>query len=592
MNYLKPNILFFLIINLINLFIVECKLIKIRTISFLKFLERFSISKYFFYKCGKNVLPFRNKNLINFLIKNKKIWSEIKFKNENLTLVDLTLSHQPLCAITNLVIAKEISKINNQDLIALVNQNDLATKKIAESYGIKKFVYYPENNFIKKYLYLCKSSLILKNYKNVNHFLNYKLENIDVGRATYEHYLRHFAKKTPSKIDFLFNLILSKCLSDLNFSNKIFNNYKIKNFVTNELQFLPNRILMEKALKKNISIYAKFGGADENIGIRLYKKFTDRFSVKLKYSKELRNYLIKKHKKKLEKNIINFFSSEREIKKIGYQYKDTWKGIIKKPEKLKFKNLKEFNNYFGLNHNKKNILILPHAMADNVFMCEWNIYRTPLEWYVETLKIIKKIHNVNWIINAHPAEKLHTSKINSRSLLEKEIGKKENIILIENAHIHKLSSYISAMITCHSSAGYEYTSLGVPVITSADTRYSEFDITLAPRTKKNYKKILNNITKLKKVSRDKIFRAKLYWYLNSNICKIDHPAIPFFDAVRWYDERKFWKTMDKTTNKKNLTNVNFSKNFKIQIQNSNRHLFDTSVFDKSKKNTKIKLNDA
>ena len=92
--------------------------------------------------------------------------------------------------------------------------------------------------------------------------------------------------------------------------------------------------------------------------------------------------------------------------------------------------------------------------------------------------------------------------------------KKNKIKFInENYNIDNLSQYISTVISFGGSAGYEYTRLGIPVITAGDTRYSNFKLTKSPKNLEEYEKILNNLNKQKKVNREIRFKAGLYWLL-------------------------------------------------------------------------------
>ena len=135
-----------------------------------------------------------------------------------------------------------------------------------------------------------------------------------------------------------------------------------------------------------------------------------------------------------------------------------------------------------LNNKQKNILILPNVFVDNLLTHDWGIYSTPIEWFIETLKIIKKIDNVNWIIKSHPSEKIYNTKITTKSIFDKIVKNTSNIKLIEDKYnIKNLNRFISSVIGFGGSAGYEYTLLGVPVVTVADTRYSNFNLTISPK---------------------------------------------------------------------------------------------------------------
>ena len=37
-------------------------------------------------------------------------------------------------------------------------------------------------------------------------------------------------------------------------------------------------------------------------------------------------------------------------------------------------------------------------MNDGMFLSKWSLYNTPYNWFEETLKIIKNIKSVNWLI--------------------------------------------------------------------------------------------------------------------------------------------------------------------------------------------------
>ena len=75
----------------------------------------------------------------------------------------------------------------------------------------------------------------------------------------------------------------------------------------------------------------------------------------------------------------------------------------------------------------------------------------------------------------HPSEKIYNTNITAKKLFDTIIKKEENIKFLDSQYnINKFSDYISSVISFGGSAGYEYTKLGIHVITAGDTRYSNF----------------------------------------------------------------------------------------------------------------------
>ncbi len=576
----------------LRFFLTEILNLKSKFLFIMYFFKRISISKLIIFYLTKKNYPFRNKDINEYLKKNEKNFPDLNLYNKKKILVDLTLGSHPLYAINNCLIGKELSKLNRAQITGLIKKYDYESYFIAFSFGIKNFIFIGNESFLTRILYFFKATNLISENNIEKNLIKLKYKNFSLGMVAYEHTFRNFIKKSITKKEnFLFYISISRALFALKNYKKIFYNNNFLSFVLGELQYIPYRIFFNTATKEKIPVFAKLGGnVAEDISVRIYRKTKDANSIKSKISKEMVNFLINKSNPNFKKKVNKYFEKiNSSTRQIGLEKQLLNFGHLEKPKIIDLKNNLSFSNYFNLNNKRKNILILPHVISDNLFSSEWTLFSTPLAWLVETLNKIKKINNVNWIIKPHPSESAYNLKLNTENIFNRIIKKKENNIklLKKNIIIKDIHKHVACVLTSHGSPGYEYTGLGIPVITAADAPYSNFNFTYQPKSKKNYFHLIKNIHKIRKPDKNKIYRAKLYWYTNKQVIRSKNSLLPLFDSHKNFNQKKFWRFANKHNSTKNN---NFSKNFRIQVNNNNRHTINYKTID-NKNYDNLKLND-
>lgn len=575
-NYFSFIIIFILleIKKSLNLFI---KINKIKL--------EYNLVNFLRYKFLNKDLKFKDDKINLFLKKNSIITKDenIKTESKNKILIELLLPHHSEPMLFNCLIGKDLQKYYNAEIIGLINKNDYLTKRIAESFGIKKFIYICECNFIKRIYYFILALKFIKINDVEKKIINLKFLGHEVGKAALENYLRWHNKMTSPLKKFLLYLFLSKALSITEFGNRLFKT-KYKIFVMGELQFLPNKLLFHSSLKSKIPVYSWFGTSSINFIGRMYKKYDSRNSPQLKISIKLSRLLYKILK---QKNIIKELKKLDGIKNIG---KETIWSDKKKFRTINFLKKEDFYNHFNFDLKKKIILILPHAMSDNLFNNEWNIFNTSYEWFFETLKEIKILNNLNWLIKPHPYEYKFTG-ITARNIYESLNIKNINIkFLNEDVHINQIYRFIDGVITGNGSAGYQYASLGIPTITTSDANYSNFKFTIAPKNKSEYFNLLKNINKLSKIRNDAVKKAQVYWLSNLKLIYNHHKILPKIEQHGKFKKKIFFSKITKNNLERFKKNF-FSDDIKYQLDNNNRHSINSFFLKRYKKRYNFKLGD-
>ena len=227
---------------------------------------------------------------------------------------------------------------------------------------------------------------------------------------------------TPSQLslrknNFLLYLALSKSLRSFDLSKKIFDKHQFKYYILSELQFIPNRIFFQRALLMKIPVYSKIG--NDQVGATLYKSFSKKNLSRDTISKESSNFLKKKLFQK--KNLIEKFH-KKQLAKNAIGSEVYFKKHIKSEISKIIKNKNELYNQFGFDIKKPVVLILPHVMIDNVLNFSNSIFLSPMFWYIETLKKIKIIKDVNWLIKPHPSEPKYDTELTSKNLFKNYVG--------------------------------------------------------------------------------------------------------------------------------------------------------------------------
>ena len=552
------------LVYILIFFYYEIKQIKAIILSYFKLIKEIKFFKLFnlFNQNTLKIEDFKKSVFINCLKKIRKNYFLKQKQNSNRKsiLVDLLLKHHTEYIMINLLIARELQNLTNKPVVCLIYNKDYKTRLIANQFGYEKIIFIKKEKFFERFLYFLKALQLFEKSKNKKIYKNFIISKIEIGKIAFENFYR-FNKNLNGKNEVFFKILnLSKSFLYFDFFKNICLKKKVSHLVIGENQFLPHRTLFNLSLKNKIKVFSRLGDAYSGIKIRLFNNYSERYSHKDKYSKKVVGYYIKELLKK-KNNLEKLYQKQKKIFDIGKE--DVWvKGWIKN------ESIKTHNPIYK-NKNKKLVLILPHVMNDGMFQSEWQLYNTPHEWFEETLKLIKDIKSVNWLIKTHPYEVINTD-LKTKNIFFKYIKDCEHVKLLDQNHsLKNYEDKIFCVLTCHGSAGYEYPSIGIPSITTADTRYEHVKCTQSIKSIKEYKYILNNISKIHKVDKLKENRAKIYWYVR-RCNSINFDVLPKI-KVQGKEPSDYLKKMTaKLSSKKNLGGT-FYKYFKLQYKNNNRH---------------------
>lgn len=165
---------------------------------------------------------------------------------------------------------------------------------------------------------------------------------------------------------------------------------------------------------------------------------------------------------------------------------------------------------------RKNIFILPHAFCDAPReVSRLNFYYDYLEWFLDTMRIIKNVPDVNWIIKDHPWAAYYKQEEYVKSIFE--AYKTENTFWIDSkCSGMNIKDVADCVLTATGDAGIEYWAYGIPTITVGDAYYCGWGVSHQMKTLAEYENILQNISSIDKPSKQSMELARKYLIAHKN----------------------------------------------------------------------------
>ena len=564
--------------------------INFRRIQILRnFFLEFSIFRFFVYSFNESFIPSRNKVFRNYIIKNSKKWRENKnnSKDSNNKNVLITSVFNNVGYITGeIVIGKNLMEMFNASGIALLNHYDLKGILLFKSFGIDKIIILKNLNIFIRLKYFIKAYSIIKSCKNMDEFINFGVNNLDIGKLVYDHYLRSSGVGTTNEFKLQFYAFLAKSLSIYDQLDKYFKKYKIIASVQTEKQFIPGAVIFQTTLLNDAKVYSRTGHPGGNFSVRKYSNINEKYSSRTRFSKKLYDLIDKKIRKEAVEIggeiIKKRFQDIPEYKAASEYYglPEFTKG--KKGTKIEKIDItkKELCKKLGWYPSSPIGVIFATDLTDGVFDSSWSLFRDRLTWLRETLFEIKKINNINWLVKPHPNDEINNVITNTTSEYEKICIDCNHIKSFpNNIKISSIPKFIDLVVTIGGNAGTEYSCFGIPVILTAETTFSGMGYTIEPESKEKYFFQLRNAKKLKKLNNQQIEAAKIFTFVEDKLKRISNNLIAAH-GVRHVDEKNYWTEMTKLLEQYNQQEDTLKKMMKIQEKNNDRHAVDYRLFEK------------
>lgn len=441
-----------------------------------------------------------NKLIENFAKLNKNMWPEMK-NCEQKILVGGFLNI-PCYLVGAATIARAINDVKNYEPIVIVSNNltkNNEVKKIFNSYGIKNYIDIKSHRF--NIFIILKAVIATLNvcigFSNLDMLINYKLNDIKIGDLIYDTYIRQNNRYFRAK---LLSLSFFKEIAISHFKFYLYD-YFIKKYDFRYI-ILSHRVFVNCGMLARIGI--KYGSRiiiSGITGVRCYYDYDEIFTNRLKPSKEIVTFIINKQLyKKTDELLKERFAGNVEQHDVIDAYKNK---KIYSPEEL-YKKLR-------LNPSYSTVFIIPHAFSDAPHSNENMLFRDYYQWFIETIKYINNIRNINWIVKPHPS-----------SYMYNETGEVEQIIKeLKLDNIHLAPSDLSTtsvfnisktVVTVSGTVGTEAACLGIKPIIAGKALYSDFGIAYEPKNKSEYFSILKNINSISSLNEKETIIAKAIFY--------------------------------------------------------------------------------
>ena len=567
----------------------ETKLI-INAIKFpCNFVKEFSILRFLCYLVDNSIVPNRDKIFRSYILKNTQKW---KFRRET-----INENANKYVLVTNMVnnvgyisaeifIGKNLMEIFNSNGIALLNDYNLKNILLYKSFGIKKIIILGNSNIFARLMYFVKAYLIIKSFKNMDEFLKFNINNVEIGKAVYDHYLRFSGIGTTNEFKQEFYANLSKCLLVYYQINKYLKKYNIIASVQSEKQFIPGSVIFQSALINGTNVYSRTGPHNK-FTVKKYSNINERYTHRDRFSKKLIDLVVN--------NI-----SEEAIEIGGEIIRKRFVGVRGHQVHSEYYNLPEFAKGKKIRKNdKKNInkedlckrlgwspelsigVIFSSDLTDGVFDGTWSLFRDRLTWLRESLLEIKKINNINWLVKPHPNDEINNVITSTISECEKICSNLAHVkIFPDDIAIGSIPKIIDVAVTQCGTAASEYPCFGIPAIIAGETICSGLGYTIEPQSKEKYFFQLRNVKKLEKLNNQQIELAKTYIFVQNYLTRIPTNILGGGELIN-IDERIFWTEMIKLLDQYKYEEDLLIKMMKIQAKNNDRHTIDYRMIEKT-----------
>ena len=572
---------------LILFFLRREKIIQVNNIKFLYyFVKEFSILRFLCYLIDKSVIPSRDKIFRNYILKNSQKW---KFKKEFINkntdkyiLITNMVNHLGY-TISEVVIGKNLMEMFECEGIGLLRKYDLKSKLIFESFGIKKFIFLNDLNFFMRIKYFLKAYSIIKSCKTMDNFLKFSLNNVNMGEAVYDNFLRFTGIGTINHFNYKIYFFLSQALSNYYQIKKNFDKFKFVACVQSERQFIPGSIIYQTSLTNGINVYSRSGPSNA-FSVRKYSDIREMRKTKERFSKELYDQISSSIKEKA----VEIGGKVIEKRFNGIPENDAFHLYFERPSFLKEKKYekkekitvtkKELCNKLGWNQNIPIVAILASDLTDGVFDSTWSLFRDRLTWLRETLIEVKNINSVNWLLKPHPNDEENKVVTDAISEYKKICSNYKHILLYpDNVSIASIPKFVHVVLTHSGSASYEYPCMGIPVFQASESICSGRGFTIDPGSKKEYFDLLHKIEKINKLNKDQIDQAKIYSFIYFELTRINANLIAPYNNHLPMNDKNFYSEATKLLNSYKEEEDLLKKMMKIQEKNNDRHTINYNL---------------
>lgn len=501
------------------------------------------------------------KNEREFINNNRKYWMQNEkyvTNNKKVILIEGQLMMSPNYLLRTAVAAKAIQRATGNKIVAIVDasrETERRTKELCRSFGITDIINIKNEKIPFK---IALSALLkslwafLRNTPDAILELSYK--NIKMGHLVYDDILhddiycenkrKHYSIKN---IDyFCFKHIYSFYIKAYIFQ-KILQYNNVMAYVSTHSVYIEYGILPFLAVNGNIPVVYS-----DDFSFAIINEYEN-----LYLNDRLKNQITKIIKLNDKKELI--VRAEDSIKKRMEGYGNVDIKLAYAHNKKSYSR-EELQKKLGIQNSNPIVFVFAHVFRDAPHVSTQILYQDYYCWLEDTLLCVDKISDVNWILKEHPAgEKVYKEQSAAVQMLNQK-SLKNIFVCPMDFNTNSIAKVADAVVTCQGTIGIECSCLGIPTIVCGKAFYTGFGFTIEPRNIKEYKRILNRMKTLKKLSSEQTDRAKMVYaaycmcYANNQVL-LDNQIL---DCIWGYNCRRNIQEAYKLINEK-FENMDFEK---------------------------------
>jgi len=512
-------------------------------------------------------------NLLDqFIEKNDLIFGEhnkCRFDDGNGVVFTELLAESPPYVISNLIVAKHLSIIEQKPIVALLRRANPRLERVARSFGVAEVIYleqvsgghdgYSGAPFsgmkARSVKSVFKAAWSLRCVCSIKDVIDLSVGDMQLGKIIYDDQCRKLKQGTFDAFNKQFFFQLEYAFRLVEYFAYLLHHKgsQCHLYVSAETQFVPHGVLAAVALNHGAVLYKRQGGPNY-FTVERFDQAEQLWSAWYKYGLALIKKILdspeaaerlKQGRSGLARRFIG--------QPLNGDITDTFFVYGADAEKV---SREEFCSRMGLCPEKKIVVVFCNVVTDGIFNARRRLFRDNQLWLRHVLQQAVCCDGVSWVFKRHPSD----SWYGTASVLDDELNRLSEIpdhvkAFPPNIASSSLHTIADAVFTVNGTCGMEYAALGVPVIVAAEAFYSDLGMCIEPRSTDEFDKLIAGVGELTRLSEQQVDIAEALAYVDLYLAKVCCRYLPTFDRI---ENRPTWNSY---------------------LQKQNVHLADYSIED-------------